>query len=899
MFVYLRNEGQIVRVPSVTLKDCHRPSIGTYNEERIEPALWYKVLILDSIYIDCDNRVIYWNCHRKEEFITMHASPLFDLTPGKLSTYYHDKEKIFRDGQLYDFDPNVDEMFETSRNISRDLNPDLIDKEGNRKCYEELLKLLHVFVLPEVCFYPKDRTVVESVLAEIEKVHEKIEEDIEYKGRMKKNTENSLRKLRNKILQTEDFSSQRYVASLQDSFLKVFLQHLDKELRTLNESLLQNEREIKLYRDSEIKKDSSKLEQVRTERDGILESITKATIAREEIKNVVLRSHVKKRFSRTITKPSDLHELYVEVSKRVDVLSGEIKEKIYAKIKVSSVREAVLLTMKEIDTDGRSFGFNRKKGTFETETDLFDPNKLPEDWATLNDKVKTYLIVKPIGYRTKYEKFCERVKNQCQRLIEDTKLFTGMSDLVEPLSPETEDFISIIGDKSVRRPSKMAPNCPPGTVHGVLKRERSFSTRWSMGSISRADCERICKDVTKHIEEMAYDLALEIQGNQCQHLQQNFVNKVYICYEQHVAEELMPILCDLYEQSYRAQCFSLSEWLKRYSASDVGYGEETFRKLLENPLDHSLTRPRSMYVNNLIVGDKHDRTKARATTGYVSMTSVPIDQLYSQSDGQDDSMPMSFIGALALGLEEYLKMDLDCKDHLPNPSASIPPSAFSQENQHDSVFEDEMVSHSAEDSNTDYQLQEVSEYKVIAPHETTVNQTQSEAIANGAGDPVCVVVVDETIYKRDHGTDDSEEVIMRKHDQAVPEVSVLQTLRSRFYQMFDKFYTIIEEENAANTLFSKLRNVTRAIKFIEEQISKHQTKRADLCADDLLDVLLLLLRKLEPEKFLQFYAHLNLLIHLSPQFMQGNAHDYSLVTISVAYQHLFEQQLLHKNSVCV
>lgn len=91
MYVYLRNEGQIVRVPSVTLKDCHRPSVGTYVEERIEPALWYKVLILDSIYIDCDNRVIYWNCHRDEESGTMHATPSFELTPGKLSTYYHDK----------------------------------------------------------------------------------------------------------------------------------------------------------------------------------------------------------------------------------------------------------------------------------------------------------------------------------------------------------------------------------------------------------------------------------------------------------------------------------------------------------------------------------------------------------------------------------------------------------------------------------------------------------------------------------------------------------------------------------------------------------------------------------------------------------------------------------------
>ncbi|XP_052790327.1 uncharacterized protein LOC128224506 [Mya arenaria] len=859
MYVYLRANRNVVRVLNVTLQKCYRPSVGSYSEERVDPALWYKVFILDSIFIDCDRRSIYWSCEKNGLSEEFHSVPTHELRYRNVVEFFQDKEQILKDGQYYDFDPNVDELFETSRIIIRELQPDKIDKEGNVTSYGELLKLLHVFILPEVYFLPKDKSKVQDVLEHIEKEHESIEESIQYKDRAKKNTENSLWKQRQNILRTEKFSSQQYIASLDEKFLRIFLQHVIKDLRKLNELLLEFEGEIRPLRDSITEKDVTKLNNARSERDEILKSIEVSTVAREEINNVLFRKHIKKTFSRTKQDPSEFHQLYVEISKRLDQFNVEIRDVINAKIKVSCVREAVILTLKEIEADGKSYGYNRKKGTFENETDLFDPSRKPEEWSTLNDKVKTYLIVKQAGYRRKYEKFCQMIKQKCQRLFDESKLFSASGDELDmPLSPSTLQFIDTIGNETQSRRSNIYRKTVSVNPSEVQTRQRTFSTRWSMGSISKSSCERICKDVTEHISCMSYDLSVEIMEGDASKVQPGFVNKVYTCYEQYVSEEIMPVLCELYERSYKNQCLNLSEWIKRYSTTEVGYGENTMARFLDT--SRSLSQDSSRIPSET---DSDDFEEIEAppvpcgmsktnTLGGLSLLDLPIETLYEKFNDQCESMPQSFVGALDMtGLDDYIDVLEDCSVREITLSEHAQPS--------------QVNGHAITHDNGDKQL-----------------GTAGLLENNGLKEDL-----------------DTGSVQMRKHEKTEDSLHAsARPLKEQFFSMFAKFFEIIDEENAANTLFSKLRHLTRAVKFIETQISKYQPrgKEVPLCADDLLDVLILLLCKLDADKFLCLYAHLNLLIQVSPPFMQGNAHDYSLVTMQVAYQHLFEQQLLHKTS---
>lgn len=466
----------------------------------------------------------------------------------------------------------MDELFETARDIFCNLVPEVIDKKGNNATYEELLKMLHVFILPEIKFHVREKHCIVEVMRKIEDQHANIEDLIQKKDNTKRNTENSLSKQRQSLLLTENFSSSRYVSSLDDKFLSIFLHHLEKDIRHLNEVLLACDKKVRSLRDSVVEKDITKCDSARRERDEVNSAIDRAIVAREEIKNVISRKHVKKKFKKNRESMADFHELYVEVTKRLDKVNSEIRELIISKIKLSSVREAALLTLKEIDNDGVSYGYNRKKGSFEMETDLFDPANKPEEWATLNEKVKTYMQVKQMGFRSAYEKFCSQIKRKCQHLFDEAKLF-GISQS-QPVSPTTAQFISTIGNNAITRRSKVMSKTDNPMAHTqTLLR----STRWSIGCVPKHELEAICKEITNHVSDVAYDLAVEMKG--AKEILKSFHNKLYVCYEEHVSAELMPVLSELYEQSYKEQCDNLATWLARYSC-EITFQEKPWQACL-------------------------------------------------------------------------------------------------------------------------------------------------------------------------------------------------------------------------------------------------------------------------------------------------------------------------------
>jgi len=51
-----------IEVLDVTLVDGYKPSVGGYRPGVIdfEPAIWFKVMVLDAVTIDCDERRLSW-----------------------------------------------------------------------------------------------------------------------------------------------------------------------------------------------------------------------------------------------------------------------------------------------------------------------------------------------------------------------------------------------------------------------------------------------------------------------------------------------------------------------------------------------------------------------------------------------------------------------------------------------------------------------------------------------------------------------------------------------------------------------------------------------------------------------------------------------------------------------
>lgn len=132
------------------------------------------------------------------------------------------------------------------------------------------------------------------------------------------------------------------------------------------------------------------------------------------------------------------------------------------------------------------------------------------------------------------------------------------------------------------------------------------------------------------------------------------------------------------------------------------------------------------------------------------------------------------------------------------------------------------------------------------------------------------------------------------------EQSSNEALDVSFMATFEKFFTLIREENTTLAPFYKLSKLTSAVKFAEQTLSELRIENGqsgNTCADDMLDILILLLCKLDAGSLLKLYAHLNILLDLSPFYMHGTVDDYSLVTLTAAYQHLFERHELNTASV--
>lgn len=95
MYVYLKYGNSIKRFLDVDLVDSVYPQVGGVSVSGTNPTVWFKVLILDSILVDCDEREVYWNKEPVVEATTIHWNKDEDLEVGDVLPFYHNQGKLF------------------------------------------------------------------------------------------------------------------------------------------------------------------------------------------------------------------------------------------------------------------------------------------------------------------------------------------------------------------------------------------------------------------------------------------------------------------------------------------------------------------------------------------------------------------------------------------------------------------------------------------------------------------------------------------------------------------------------------------------------------------------------------------------------------------------------------
>ena len=207
MHLYLRNNRLTREIPGITLRDGCIPVIGnqvpTFTSAgvdsknqpvHIEPAVWFKVLILDSITIDCLKRGIKWTSkdtnHRK---VSSRDSADHECVVKRRPVKRQLSKTIYSEEEYYNYQSNMDGMFQKAVEVMTAYG-DM--KINTYEFNETLLQLLHCYVLPAIRLSVEDIPLVELAYESMEDLIDEKNKEIVVKNTDIQRQKSALEKLR-------------------------------------------------------------------------------------------------------------------------------------------------------------------------------------------------------------------------------------------------------------------------------------------------------------------------------------------------------------------------------------------------------------------------------------------------------------------------------------------------------------------------------------------------------------------------------------------------------------------------------------------------------------------------------------------------------------------------------
>lgn len=211
----------------MVLKDGYRPVVGDVgNDLQLEPAIWFKSLIIDAILIDCDRRQVRWSRVRVKpgDRISEEIEDLSILCePDNVIKAKNFEASVFEDYDYSELDPKAQEIFEATRQLLISMRKRELSNEQYKT---ELLRLLHCYIMPSISLTADDITNLHNALARVQNQLQSIDKIILKKDKAVQLTESSMSKQRKAILENEDFTSVAHILSCNPKFLHAFEKHI-------------------------------------------------------------------------------------------------------------------------------------------------------------------------------------------------------------------------------------------------------------------------------------------------------------------------------------------------------------------------------------------------------------------------------------------------------------------------------------------------------------------------------------------------------------------------------------------------------------------------------------------------------------------------------------------------
>ncbi|KAK6979664.1 hypothetical protein BgiMline_020650 [Biomphalaria glabrata] len=834
-----------------------------------ESALWFKTLAIDTIYIDCNKRLIFW------------VPVLNDVDPGIVSmrksapadspseTFIpSNATALFEDSSHYEFDASLKDMMGKCTEIVKNYLKKKISTEDFNK---KIAHILHVYILKSVTFSEEHLYSLNRAKSLIEERLKKAEMSIVDVADNIDKLNKCLNALMASVLQQENLESELYLRTCDKEFLRVFLNRTEGELERQNLMLEAEQSKVNWAKSNEDV--GWKIEELQEKRNKLFKDIEKLIKVREAIKNVISRKEkTKRKVKNADTVPNCFHNIFVEINRRISVETLALDALCNDKVNISAAREATVAAIIELSTSGRN---SNRETKFDPDdcTDFLPGTEhveKPDMWLTFQERVTRVLEHTASEPYKIHKRGCEALRDQINLALSEYSLVvdTGLkSNSVVSYVPGHQGPVSETPDNTLYDSLNLSKRKISKPEHVIFEEDtnvntaaltdhdnkdiqfRNHTTGTSFKTF-RESCSGV-SSVLPQADNITVQLALKSLMKQVDNIKgamQTLFCDVVETLSIHICQnsvdsvpEQLELLWKSYERSF---CQEMLNDLNKlyYTGLQVGI-HSAYQALTKEPLHEILKGDK---ILDLFFGSKPDFVGNSAAVPLVHSAldtisiakSVSLLSLDIRHCAIDDLYNIANSDSLSL----QQKMQLDDKDDI-----------------------DEVVADSASSESSD----------VSNETETSSNCTD---IKPDSGNEE-LLSIDET------------EIAHPGLSQNWASLSNRDKIAEVLDPVLTPFRKYVKKCLDANCFLDKVRYITKAIEDLNRDISRLYGPTHQSACDDIITMLVLALSNMSEDVFVGLYIDLRLLMDILPTFLSGTLYDYNLVSLFAAYDFLFSRNV--------
>ncbi|XP_071484520.1 uncharacterized protein [Diadema antillarum] len=518
----------------------------------LESAIWFKVLIVDTVCLDVETKCIQWTSCSIDECTERRQSSRPFCSCQHTHEVYIDQ---YKDNMTAGRD--LERGLEIARSILNGSN----DNE-----HQDVLLLLHVYVLPIIRLHASDRKHVSSALDTQVQVLAQLDEAIDKMTNERHDIKKTMKDWRQDIC--NQLTDERAIANCNIQFLKLLHEHLQNDLRNAYVELDDCQERVDTCKGSLTKKRGSQyisdLVEARKVRDRVADYINKALFVMEEVHLILSVTTLPERNQLT-----DQHRAYIQIQEECKRHSKELHDLQRKKLLATSVREALVSTESELKQGRDTTGIDVTSDGLVRSTDVLGPsNKLPQEWQTLPSRVSEALE-KNKTLQELHHEFSDHVISQCKDEIKG-----------QPSIKRLRPRLDVSSWKKLGKKHSGSSNSSIGSNHGnqldrVRRSARSSLKEKKPTAHFQAVTQTIKANITHHFHEVCRLLASHLN------LQPQLTRSdLWTCYERAFYPGKISELIKLYVYAYEEETKYLQKVLPTSSLQDMKLDDEWILNIL-------------------------------------------------------------------------------------------------------------------------------------------------------------------------------------------------------------------------------------------------------------------------------------------------------------------------------